>query len=546
MPGLSSRGIFLSYRREDAAPYARLLQFQLRERIPDARVFMDLDSIEPGLDFAEVIREAVDSCTVLVALIGRQWATLADEEGRRRLDNPDDYVRFEVQAALERGVRVIPVLVDGARPLRPQQLPAELQKLARLNALELSYGRYEYDADRLLNLLQRVLAAASGTGTGRQSSPTANVEAFTDPHDVRADGNALLTDAERIAQSITDDSSKASALATRGALAATDPDRAARLIADAERAAQSITDETWKARALASIAGALAATDPDRAERVAQSITGDYSKASALASIAGALAATDPDRAERVAQSITDDTGRPARSPASRGHWQPPTRTALSAHRRRGTRRPVHHQRLLEGQRARRHRGGTGSHRPGPRCPAHRRRGTRRPVHHRRLLEGPRARQHRGGTGSHRPGPRCPAHRRRGTRRPVHHRRLPGRPARSPASRGHWQPPTRTALPGSSPTRNAPPSPSPTTTRRPARSPASRGHWQPPTRTARNASPSPSLTTTGRPARSPASQGHWQSPTRTAEWTTPGILEAVKPGRMQGHGGTAEVSGGAA
>ena len=82
-----------------------------------------MDSIEPGLDFAEVIREAVDSCAVLVALIGRQWATLADEEGRRRLDNPDDYVRFEVQTALERGVRVI----DGARPLRQQQLPAELQ-----------------------------------------------------------------------------------------------------------------------------------------------------------------------------------------------------------------------------------------------------------------------------------------------------------------------------------------------------------------------------------------------------------------------------------
>ncbi len=294
MAGLSSLGIFLSYRREDAAPYVRLLQFQLRERIPDARLFVDMDSIEPGLDFAEVIREAVDSCAVLVVLIGRQWATLTDEEGRRRLDNPDDYVRFEVQTALERGVRVIPVLVDGARPLRQQQLPAELQKLARLNALELSYGRYEYDADRLLNLLQRVLASASGTGC--QSSPAANAEASTDPHDVRADGNALLTDAERIAQSLTNDYWKAIALASiAGALAATDPDHAARLIADAERAAQSLTDDSSKAVALANIAGALAATDPDRAERIAQSITNDFWKARALASIAG-------------------------------GHWQPPTR----------------------------------------------------------------------------------------------------------------------------------------------------------------------------------------------------------------------------
>jgi len=155
--GSSSRGIFLSYRREDAAPYARLLKYQLSERFPDAQVFMDMDSIEAGLPFADVIRDAVDSCTVLVAFIGQQWVTLADEEGHRRLENPDDVVRFEVQTALERGVRVIPVLVDGARALRHQELPSGLEELAGLNALELSYGRYEYDAGRLLDLIQRVL-----------------------------------------------------------------------------------------------------------------------------------------------------------------------------------------------------------------------------------------------------------------------------------------------------------------------------------------------------------------------------------------------------
>jgi len=158
-PIVSAHGVFLSYRQQDTAPYARLLHLQLRERFPDVRVFMDLDSIEPGLDFAEVIREAVDSCAVLVALIGRQWATLADDQGRRRLDDPDDWVRVEIQAALERGVRVIPVLVDGVRPLRPEQLPAGLRKLARLNVLDLSYGRYEYDAARLLDLIQEVLAS---------------------------------------------------------------------------------------------------------------------------------------------------------------------------------------------------------------------------------------------------------------------------------------------------------------------------------------------------------------------------------------------------
>ena len=161
MPGVSGQGVFLSYRREDAGPYARLLQRELIERFPDARVFMDLDSIEGGVDFAEVIEEAVASCAVLVALIGRQWATLTDEEGARRLDNPDDFVRFEVKTAVERGVRVVPVLIDGAQPLRRQGLPAELHKLARLNALELSYRRFQDDAEHLFGLIQQVLAAAA-------------------------------------------------------------------------------------------------------------------------------------------------------------------------------------------------------------------------------------------------------------------------------------------------------------------------------------------------------------------------------------------------
>src|SRR5690348_7903487 len=124
VPVVPSRGIFLSYRRADAAAYARLLQHALRDRIPDAHVFMDLDSIDAGMNFAHVIREAIDSCAVLVAVIGRQWTTLTDEQGRRRLDDPDDYVRFEIRAALERGVRVIPVLVDGARPPQQEQLPS--------------------------------------------------------------------------------------------------------------------------------------------------------------------------------------------------------------------------------------------------------------------------------------------------------------------------------------------------------------------------------------------------------------------------------------
>ena len=341
VPGFLSGGIFLSYRREDAGPYARLLQFQLRERFPDARVFMDLDSIEAGLDFAEVIREALESCAVLVALVGRQWATLVDENGKRRLDDPADYVRFEIQTALERDVRVIPVLVDGARPLRHHQLPSGLDKLARLNTLELSYGRYQYDAERLLDLIQRVLDSVADTDPAHESPSVGEAAAPTVPHvaRVRPDRHALgdaatkgfeslrsdrarviriLTDAEHVARSITDESTKAWALAeVAEALAATDLDNAVRLIADAKGAAQSITNESNKAFVLSKVAEVLAATDPDGAERVAWSITDESEKASALTQVAEVLVATDPDRAtrliadaERIAQSITDENSK--------------------------------------------------------------------------------------------------------------------------------------------------------------------------------------------------------------------------------------------
>ncbi len=152
-------GIFISYRHADALPHARLLQINLRERFPGAPVFMDLDSIEVGVDFANVIGDAIKACSVMVVLIGPQWVTLANEEGRRRLDEPDDDVRFEVRTALRRGVWVIPVLVEGARPPRQQELPPDLGRLAKLNALEMSCDhRYQFDADRLMGVIERALA----------------------------------------------------------------------------------------------------------------------------------------------------------------------------------------------------------------------------------------------------------------------------------------------------------------------------------------------------------------------------------------------------
>jgi hypothetical protein len=105
--------VFMSYRREDAAGHAGRLYDSLTSRLDVADVFMDVGDIEPGVDFTDAIAHAVEKTDVMLALIGPRWATAETSEGRRRLDNPDDYVVAEIGEALERDVRVIPAIFDG-------------------------------------------------------------------------------------------------------------------------------------------------------------------------------------------------------------------------------------------------------------------------------------------------------------------------------------------------------------------------------------------------------------------------------------------------
>jgi hypothetical protein len=167
-----SRGrIFISYRRQETAAYSGWLFDRLVVRYP-GEVFKDVDSIELGDDFVEVITAAVGSCDVLLALIGDRWVTIADDDGRRRLDDPDDFVRVEIEAALTRKVRVIPILVDGARMPRAEELPPSLARLVRRNALELSPARFDYDTNRLLKVLDRTLTEVrAARGVSAQPRP---------------------------------------------------------------------------------------------------------------------------------------------------------------------------------------------------------------------------------------------------------------------------------------------------------------------------------------------------------------------------------------
>ncbi|HEY6144942.1 MAG TPA: toll/interleukin-1 receptor domain-containing protein [Solirubrobacterales bacterium] len=149
--------VFICYRRQETAPYAGRIYDTMVSRFGVENVFMDLD-LDPGIDFVERITRVVSDCVALIVVIGPRWAQLQNEDGTRRIEDPEDFVRLEVETGLRRDdVRLIPALVGGARMPRREELPAELQGLARRNALELSEGRWAYDVGRLVETLDEVL-----------------------------------------------------------------------------------------------------------------------------------------------------------------------------------------------------------------------------------------------------------------------------------------------------------------------------------------------------------------------------------------------------
>jgi len=141
-------GVFISYRRDDTAGHAGRLFDTLVRRFGEPSVFMDLTDIAPGSDFVETLERAVGSCDVLLVLIGRDWLS-ADSQGRRRLEDPHDFIRREVATALTRNIPVMPVLLQGARMPTADELPQDLKALARRQAIELSESRWETDVARL-------------------------------------------------------------------------------------------------------------------------------------------------------------------------------------------------------------------------------------------------------------------------------------------------------------------------------------------------------------------------------------------------------------
>jgi TIR domain len=146
--------VFISYRRADSAGYSGRVMDRLDRELGRDLVFMDVDAIPLGTNFTKVLHEEVAKCGVLLAVIGPNWLDARDEHGNRRLDNPNDFVRIEIAAALQRSIPVIPLLLDGARIPKADELPEDLKELALRNGMEIHHASFQDDMNRLIRGLK--------------------------------------------------------------------------------------------------------------------------------------------------------------------------------------------------------------------------------------------------------------------------------------------------------------------------------------------------------------------------------------------------------
>lgn len=150
-------GLFISYRRQDAAGYAARLRDELAARYGGDEVFLDLADIAPGVDFGEQLHRAVANCDSMLVVIGPRWLAATDAQGRRRIDDPADFIRHEVAAALRLDKRVVPVLVGGASMPMAGDMPDDLAGLVRRQAIELRDESWPRDFGRLQAALDHML-----------------------------------------------------------------------------------------------------------------------------------------------------------------------------------------------------------------------------------------------------------------------------------------------------------------------------------------------------------------------------------------------------
>lgn len=149
--------IFINYRRDDANLFSQQLYTKLTMEMGNKKVFKDIPDIPIGKNYKEVVEKAIESCRIMLVVIGKQWLEEKDEYGSPRLHSPKDPVCFEISKALREKKRVIPVLLDGVKMPAKKNLPEEIKTLANLHASEIRADSMENDIDRLINDLRNII-----------------------------------------------------------------------------------------------------------------------------------------------------------------------------------------------------------------------------------------------------------------------------------------------------------------------------------------------------------------------------------------------------
>jgi Interferon-induced transmembrane protein/TIR domain len=149
--------IFINYRKDDSRWNALALYNELQKYFDKEQIFKDFNTILPGDDFVYSIENALNKCDVLLVIIGKTWLDIADDKGRRRLEDPDDFVRLEVSTALSRNIQVIPVLFDNVSMPRADDLPENMRMLYRRQFVQIDNTRFEDDVRNLAEAINKVL-----------------------------------------------------------------------------------------------------------------------------------------------------------------------------------------------------------------------------------------------------------------------------------------------------------------------------------------------------------------------------------------------------
>ena len=155
----SADGIFICYRREDSADVTGRIYDRLVHHFGREPVFMDVDSITPGYDFRPQIDQKIKVCSIAIVVIGDKW--LAEVDGKRRIDDENDHVRFEIEAALRRKIPIIPVLTRGASHPTKAMLPASLEDLAYRHGTSMRHEHFGADMDSLISQMDSISAIAA-------------------------------------------------------------------------------------------------------------------------------------------------------------------------------------------------------------------------------------------------------------------------------------------------------------------------------------------------------------------------------------------------